>query len=216
MRIKSIVIVLFLASVFTHVSAEQKSEPNMQSSDETVSSYQVINYRIDIDYNPEGYLPSGISNVQLISNDSGALIRIKTEGQYSDNDYISVALNRNVSNLLECFLRDLYFRHKSAIKDKYINDGHLICPASCEWHIELTLKNGKRIDESFNLYDFLITFDDPFNFQFNKARELIYAIINKFERDILLLETTQSKTTEQFSKLFHDEYFEPYEDNQKK
>lgn len=211
MRRTSIIISLFLVSVFTQVNAgdidlNKTSVYDTQSYKTTDIPNKKMDFRIDIDYSPEGHLSSSISRVQLTSNDSVSLIKVKTTERYFDNEDISVMLNKETVNFLWCFLYDLYSSNDSAIKDKYVNEHHLICPESSNWHIDLIL-NGKKITESFNIYDFLISFDEPFNIQFDRIRQLIYAITNKIERDILL-ENIKPEAEDWIIKIFHDEYFE--------
>ena len=57
----------------------------------------------------------------------------------------------------------------------------------------------------------MVSFDEPFNIQFEQIMQLVYAITNKIERDILKVKG-ERKEAEWITKTFNDEYYEPYND----
>ena len=215
MRNKLIIIVIFLVSVVCRINAvnldlDASTVPNSQSISQLVVPDSIdLDCRIDVSYNFEGRSPSSILNGQLILTDSVSLYKARTkENRYID-EYIITTLNKPTANFFKVLLYDLYTSHNSVIKDKYINERHGICASSSECHIKLSI-NGKSINETINIYDYIFSFDDPFNIQFEQILELIYAITNKIEQDILRLKHVNWEVEEWILKTFNDEYYEPY------
>lgn len=217
MRNKLIIITLFVASVFIWTNAitldlDTSSISNSQSvSLPAVPDSINLNCLIEVEYNFEGCHPSWILNVQLILTDSVALYKAKTKEHYHDDEYIIITLNKRTADCFKALLYDLYSTHHSVIKDKYLNETHAICSASSEWHIKLSI-NGKIINETIDIIDFMTSFDNPFNIQFDQIIQLVRAITNKIERDILQLEKVKPETAEWITETFHDEYYLPYND----
>lgn len=210
MRNKFILTVLFFASVFAHVNAadSDKNKPDVaepKSFTRTLRPDSIdLDCILDFNFNPEG-LRRHIDKVNLILNDSVALIKTISIG-HSDNPTATVSLKKMTADCLRLFLYDLYSTHSSVIKDKYLNESHYIFSNSSIWHIDLTL-NGKRIDESLNIYDYMVSFEDPFNFQFDRIRQLMYAITNKIERDILQQNNVTPEAAEWIKEMFHDVFY---------
>lgn len=213
MRNNTIIIALFLISVLPWINAyannlEQTSNSNPQSDSQVdTPNPGDIHCIIDIEYDPEACLPSGISNIRLVLNNSYAVIRTKT----INNEWTKIKLNKWTYSLFRVFLIDLYSNHNSAIADKYISERRIKCPLSAKCNINLTL-NGKKTTENINIYDYLISFDEPFNIQFDRIRQLIYAITNKIERDCLQFENAKPEAAEWITKILHDNFFEPQEE----
>lgn len=213
MRNNTIIIALFLISALPWINAyandiEQTSSSNPQSTNRVNSPNPGDIYCIiDIEYDPEACLPSGISNIRLVLNNSYAVIRTRT----TNNELTKIKLNKNTYYLFRVFLIDLYSNHNSAIADKYISERRIKCPMSAKCNINLTL-NCKKTTENINIYDYLISFNDPFNIQFDRIRQLIYAITNKIERECLQFENAKPEATEWITEMFHDNFFEPQEE----
>ena len=70
----------------------------------------------------------------------------------------------------------------------------------------------KKTTENIDIYDYLISFDEPFNIQFDRIRQLIYAITNKIERDCLQFENAKPEAVEWITNILHDNFFEPQEE----
>lgn len=215
MRNKLIIIVIFLVSVVCRINAvnldlDASTDPNSHSISQLVVPDSIdLNCRIDVSYNFEGRSPSSILNGQLILTDSVSLYKARTKENHYIDEYIITTLNKPTANFFKVLLYDLYTSHNSVIKDKYINERHGICASSSECHIKLSI-NGKSINETINIYDYIFSFDDPFNIQFEQILELIYAITNKIEQDILRLKHVNWEVEEWILKTFNDEYYEPY------
>ena len=56
-----------------------------------------------------------------------------------------------------------------------------------------------------------IFIDDPYNFPFDKIIQLILAITNKIERDILNPGNIKPEAAEWINEMFHDKFYEPYD-----
>lgn len=217
MENRLIVITLFLISVFTSISADirerDKSEqPIVQllRSDINIDSI-VFDCSIDVEYNPEGCGHSNILNVQLILNDSISLFKIKTKTQYLGKEYMPITLNKSSVNCLKILLYNLYSNNNSIIADKYIRSNTTYKSSdSYLWKIKINL-DGKEIKESHNIAPYMV-FDDSLNFPFYPIWQLILAITNKIERDILQLENIKPKAAQWITEMFHDEYYLPYND----
>ena len=214
MRNKLIIIVIFLVSVVCRINAvnldlDASTDPNSHSvSQPVVPDCIDLKCRIEVEYNSEGTAPSEILNVQLILTDSVSLYKARTkENRYID-EYIITTLNKPTANCFKILLYDLYSTYQSVVKDKYINEPHGICSASSEWRIKLSI-NNKHIDETVDILDYIFSYDDPFNIQFEQIRQLVRAIRNKMEQDILKVKG-ERKEAEWITKTFNDEYYEPY------
>lgn len=212
MRIKSIITALFTASAFAQINAgvagcDKSSMTETQSIRQPIQTDSIdLDCIIDFNFSLEG-CGNGIFKVKLILNDSTALIKAKTSAHSSNNEDITVILKKMTTDCLRIFLYDLYSTHNTVVKEKYINERLLRFSETSQWHIDLTL-NGKRITESFNIYDYWVSFEDPFNYQFDRIRQLIYAITNKIERDILQLKEVKPKEAEWIKEMFRDEFYQ--------
>ena len=218
-KVKGILLFLIFAPLIlgakttvAYNSGNSLTKEAMQSVNTEINPDSIdLDCRIDVSYNFEGRSPSSILNGQLILTDSVSLYKARTkENRYID-EYIITTLNKPTANFFKVLLYDLYTSHNSVIKDKYINERHGICASSSECHIKLSI-NGKSINETINIYDYIFSFDDPFNIQFEQILELIYAITNKIEQDILRLKHVNWEVEEWILKTFNDEYYEPYND----
>ena len=69
--------------------------------------------------------------------------------------------------------------------------------------------NGKKINETRNLMHYIFI-DDPYNFPFDKIIQLILAITNKIERDILNMGNIKPEAAKWITEMFHDEFYEPH------
>ncbi len=65
-------------------------------------------------------------------------------------------------------------------------------------------------NRNIKYYDYWVSFEDSFNYQFDRIRQLIYAITNKIERDILQLKKVRPETEDWITEMFHDKYYLPY------
>ena len=205
-----IIIALFLIPIFAQVDVNADTMPkSMPINRPKISNINDFECAINAHYNAEGCFPSEILNVQLILNDSIYICKAKTMDNYFTNEYIIITLKPQVANCFKALLYDLYSSHNSVIKDKYINEPHAICSASSEWCIKLRI-NGKNINETIDILGYTFSYDDPFNIQFEQIMQLVYAITNKIERDILRLKHIKWEAEEWISKTFNDEYYEPY------
>ena len=161
------------------------------------------------------YMVSGeaglIKNIQLILNDSLSLFRGQTLSERINNDsYTQVSLNKLTSNYIRLLLSELYTKHSSIIKDKYINvDSLFMINGAKTWQIELNL-NGKEITEVYNLLDYSFSFEKPFNPEADKILELILAIKRKMESDIYKMRDRDYTPEPWIEEMFHGEYYEPY------
>ena len=118
-------------------------------------------------------------------------------------------LTKQVADYLKSLLYEIYSGHKSVVKDKYINK---ICAIACitsKWNITMDM-GEKRINESIDVMNYELSFDDPFHPQFNKILTIILAITDKLERDNLNLEYRHYEPEPWITEMFHDEYYEPY------
>lgn len=171
----------------------------------------ILDGYIDIEYNLEG-VPK-IINVRSIFNDTSAVFRFQTHDQYFNKEYSQVILNKQTADCLRILLYTLYTNHNYLIKDEYRKKYF-----SCDSYM-CTIKmniNGKKINETRNLMHYIF-FDEPYNFPFDKIMQLILAITNKIERDILKSRNIKPKAATWITEVFHDRFYEPYDEaNSKK
>ena len=177
------------------------------NSDKTI---EIVNYdnsgfscRMERIYNAEG---AGLKNCQILLNDTIAIFR----GQTLIHQ-LQVTLTNAVSDYIKSLLYDIYTENRSAIKDKYINANYCISSATSKWNIMMNM-DGEKTNEKIDISGYAVTFDDPFNPQFNRLLELIYAITVKMEQDIFRIENTHCNQAEWITETFHDEYYLPYND----
>ena len=192
-------------------SGNSLTKEAMQSVNTEINPDSIdLNCHIEVEYSFEGRPPSWILNVQLILTDSVSLYKARTKEHRYNDEYIITTLNKQTASCFEILLYDLYSTSQSVVKDKYINEPHAIFSDSSVWHIKLSI-NNKHIDETVDILDYMVSFDEPFNIQFEQIMQLVYAITNKIERDILKVKG-ERKEAEWITKTFNDEYYEPYND----
>lgn len=163
----------------------------------------IMEYYTDV----EGW---GIEISKLLLNDTLSLLRVQ-DSYYSP--YIQVTLTDSVSDYIKSLLHEIYSEHKSVVKDQYINANYYVANVVSKWDITINL-NGTKTTETIDVYNYEITFDNPFWPQFEKLLWLIYAITNKMERDIYFytLRFDYSQSEEWITEMFHGNYYEPYND----
>lgn len=154
----------------------------------------------------------GIKIGQISLNDSLSYLRVK-DSNY--NPFIQVTLTKPISDYIKSLLYQIYSEHSSAVKDQYINEVTCVTSVTLEWNVEINI-NGRKINDSINILNYMCTFKDPFYPQFEKLISLKYAITRKMNHEIYKLEYTNYDSDDWITEMFHDEYYEPYEDNQKK
>ena len=217
-KVKGILLFLIFAPLIlgakttvAYNSGNSLTKEAMQSVNTEINPDSIdLDCRIDVSYNFEGRSPSSILNGQLILTDSVSLYKARTKEHRYNDEYIITTLNKQTANFFKVLLYDLYTTSQSVVKDKYINEPHAIFSDSSVWHIKLSI-NNKHIDETVDILDYMVSFDDPFNIQFEQIMQLVYAITNKIERDILKVKG-ERKEAEWITKTFNDEYYEPYND----
>lgn len=152
----------------------------------------------------------GIEISKLLLNDTLSLLRVQ-DSYYSP--YIQVTLTDSVSDYIKSLLHEIYSEHKSVVKDQYLNANYYVANVVSKWDITINL-NGTKTTETIDVYNYEITFDNPFWPQFEKLLWLIYAITNKMERDIYFytLRFDYSQSEEWITEMFHGNYYEPYND----
>ena len=67
---------------------------------------------------------------------------------------------------------------------------------------------GQLIEESIDLKDYRFSFKNPFNIQFEKILQLIWAIRYKMELEIYSLEDDKSKIEDWIIEKFNGNYYE--------
>lgn len=207
---KFIYLVIFITFPNTYIyaneSASDKSkEFNVESSCNKLSPDSIIlDGYIDIEYNLEG--APEILSIRSIFNDTSAVLRFQTHDQYFNKKYSQVILNKQTAECLRILLYTLYTNHNYLIKDEYRKKYF-----SCDSYM-CTIKmniNGKKINETRNLMHYIFI-DDPYNFPFDKIIQLIRAITNKIERDILNMGNIKPEAAKWITEMFHDEFYEPH------
>lgn len=176
------------------------------------SAIEIVNYnnvefncRMERIYNTEYHL-EGIHGCQILLNDTIALFRDQTSIKQ-----LQVTLTQPVRDYIKLLLYDIYANNSSAVKDQYLNEMRYITNVKSEWKIAMNM-DGKKINEKIDTFDFRFTFGAPFHSQFDRLLELIYAITVKMEQDIFEVENTHYNQEEWITKMFHDEFYEPYND----
>lgn len=108
---------------------------------------------------------------------------------------------------------DIYSEHKSVIKEQYLNEVLAISSVTTKCKIIMKI-DGKMINESIDLSNYEITFDNPFYPQFEKLLSLLFAITDKMSREIDLntFIVNYSAPEEWITEMFHGNYYEPYND----
>ncbi len=193
--------------IYANKSASDKSkEFNVESSYHKLNPDSIIlDGYIDIEYNLEG--APQILSIRSIFNNTSAVFRFQTRDQYFNKKYSQVILNKQTAECLRILLYTLYTNHNYLIKDEYRKNYF-----SCDSYM-CTIKmniNGKKINETRNLMHYIFI-DDPYNFPFDKIIQLILAITNKIERDILNPGNIKPEAAEWINEMFHDKFYEPYD-----
>lgn len=163
--------------------------------------------RIEGTYAGEGII---IQHCKLTLTDS---ISILSGQAVYERSAIQVSLTKPVSDYIKSLLKSIYSKHKSAIKDEYLNANYGISSVTLRYDITMNM-GGKRICETIDVIGYELTFDAPFHPQFDRLLELISVIIVKMEQDIFEVEYSyhRNKPAEWITEMFHDEYYLPYND----
>lgn len=193
------VYILFLLPSCRHYTLSDANKPDVATDTDSQDFYCRIEYSCS-----EGL---GIYNYQLLLNDSVTYLR--TKAGYPINPFIQVTLTDSVSEYIKSLLREIYSENKSIVKDQYINEDLCMASVTLKWNIALNM-SGKRINESVNIINYMVTFDNPFHPQFEKLLLLTNAITAKMERDIYKSRYRYHEPEEWITEMFHGEYYEPY------
>ena len=163
--------------------------------------------RIERIYSGEGQC---FKSCIILLTDSVSIFR--TQNHWSSPPFYQVTLSKPVSDYLKLQLKDIYSQHKSIVKKQYINCVRYGTYHISKWNISIKI-GEKKINESVDVLEFRISFEDPFHPQYYKIEDLVYAITKKIESDIYNFKNTQNYTPEPWiEEMFHDKYYEPYND----
>lgn len=174
-------LILFLFLVSLKVNAKVTDSTTTAISKLPVCDYDInpdsikLHCDLNMEFNPEGGDCDRILFIQLILNDTDALFRAQISDEHFDKEYTQVKLNKSVTDIFKTLLYDLYSKHDSGVKDEYIDANYLITTAWYKWNIKLNLED-KKITDFIDISGYCASFKDPFNPQFYKIGELIFAI----------------------------------------
>ena len=213
-RIKYLISILGLVCVLTALGCcNNTSQTNNRTSEITSDSHSSFCF---LEYYRIGGL--GINRIQLLLSDSTALLR--TQVDFDCRPYIQITLTKQVADYIKSLFTEIYSEHKSVIKEQYLNLNEVLAISSVTTKCKIIMNiNGKRINESIDLFSYKITFDNPFYPQFEKLLSLLFAITNILERDIYCNSfiINYPEPEEWITEMFHGNYYEPYNDiNSKK
>lgn len=150
---------------------------------------------------------------QLILNDTIAVLRVQSWEQSLNNNYSHLSLNKKSADCFKSLFHEIYSEHSSALKDGFLNERNVNGSTQEDLSISLTL-NNKRINEYFHVLDILDSYKNynPFRPQFYKIRELIIAIILRFEKKDVYNNNEYQIVPDWIKEKFHDEYYDYYFD----
>ena len=207
-KIKNFILVLGFVCVLSILTCcKHMSQTNNRTIDEEAITADSNGFYCFLEYYHLGGV--GINHIQLLLNDSTSLLR--TQAGFNGTPYIQITLNKQVSDYIKSLLMEIYPKHNSVVKDQYINKVLAISSFTSKCKIIMNI-NGKRINESIDLSNYEITFDNPFYPQFEKLLSLLYAITEIMERDIYRnpFIIGYSAPEEWITEMFHGNYYEPY------
>lgn len=167
----------------------------------------IKNCCMEIKYSTEGPAAFRIHNIQILLNDTASVIRTQDSRQRIDKLYSQVTLTKETADCFKSLLFDLYSKHQSILNDSIINKGYMKISVATIWSINMEIE-GQLIEESIDLKDYRFSFKNPFNIQFEKILQLIWAIRYKMELEIYSLEDDKSKIEDWIIEKFNGNYYE--------
>lgn len=207
-RIKFLImaIVLTVTNSFADtINSERISDDVIQLYNTTHNLDSVINNcSIGFEYPIDGLEWKRIIEFEIEFNDTASIVTTKRALWPSTK----VKLKKQVAHYFKSLLYDLYKNYGSIINEHNVGDLYNVS-ASFNFSISLNL-DGKKIVESYNLLEYMFSYKDPFNPQADRIFELVKAIKRKIEKDIYKLKDLDYEPEPWITEMFHDEYYEPY------
>lgn len=197
----------FLSSSATAPLDKDRNLDGINVGVEYISPSINLNCHINLKYDAEGTGQDEVLNIKILLNDSIGIFSIQDFSLFFNRKFVQFSLSKDVVDCFKALLFDLYTNNNSALTAKPYTADEIHVSTQTLWKISLHL-GEKKIDERFNL-DKYIGFENPFQPQFIKILDLIWAIKYKIDRDLFHIKRHRN-IAEWITEMFHDKYYEPY------
>ena len=216
-----VAIILLTAIIYIFTSNGCHNKRNLLSQIDNTKNIELYNIENDssyiVGYTEQYNLESNIKKYKIILNDSICILTTQDSNEIWSDTYKLFSLKKEVADYLRLLLCELYSKHNTMLLDSVPRFKYRKDTAMPYWSVKLKL-NDTLIQETIPYEEYVTTEwhnkndnIELFYDEFIRYWAIINAIISKIDNDVYNHQS-YIKSKKWIAEMFHDEYYEPYND----